>query len=100
MSGRRSQQKGKREERACIEELQSMGIKAIPIASSGSGKWIKGDISLANGMTLEVKSVSSGYITIYKQLGSHDFLVIRANRKDRLYIIPAKTLCRIVKEGI
>jgi len=59
----------------------------------------KGDVTLA-GLQGEVKVRRSGYKTIYDQLSDNDFLAIRMNNRERLYVLPEKIMLSFIKSVI
>jgi Holliday junction resolvase len=100
MSGGRSpKQKGSRVERAIVRRLQDAGFAAEKIPLSGSvGGSFAGDITiplLGIDRTAELKARRRGFQQLYAWLGSHDLLIVRADRSEPLVIIPLKLAAEI-----
>lgn len=92
MSGRRSRLKGLRGERAIIHLLQERGRAAerVPLSGAAGGSYT-GDISvpvLGDDKRLEVKVRADGFKEIYGWLAGNYALVIKADRKKPLLVIP------------
>ena len=98
MSGRKSLRKGANEERDVVNLHRDLGFKCERTLekgarSDGSATW---DVDLYafgdNSAPIigECKIRAKGYKTIYDQLGENDFLTIRANQKERLYVLPER----------
>lgn len=92
MGGRSSQIKGKRGEQSAVNIFKSMGIPARRTAQLQSGLGRQSDVAdFAWGpkyeYTAEVKTVAKGYATLYKALGSMDLLVIKMDRRERVYVL-------------
>jgi hypothetical protein len=100
MSGGRSPRaKGNREERQLVDLLQRAGISAerIPLSGSAGGKYA-GDISipvLGVDRCCEVKVRGNGFLRLYDWLVGRDFLIVRADRREPLVIIPLKLALEI-----
>jgi hypothetical protein len=90
----RSRQKGDREERAIVNNHKALGIKAERTLESGkrsdgSSTW---DINLETpigSLKGECKVKKSGFKMIYDWL-KNDFLTIRTDGNERLYIVPER----------
>lgn len=98
MGGRHSRNKGNNEERAIVNLHREWGIQAKRTLengkrSDGSATW---DIDIYHKGTDytpligECKVRGSGFSQIYEWLGINDFLTIRADRKERLYVVPER----------
>ena len=93
MSGGRSpRQKGNRAERALVAFLQDHGFAAerVPLSGAARGRF-GGDISiplLGIDRRVEVKARGNGFATLYRWLGNADLLIVRANRREPLVILP------------
>ena len=90
--------KGSREERAVVAMHRELGFKCERTLeggarSDGSHTY---DIDLyargEDGAALigECKIKAQGYKTIYDELSINDFLTIRADNKERLYVVPER----------
>jgi Holliday junction resolvase len=90
----RSRQKGDREERAIVDAARSRGLEARRVPLSGSVDGYEGDVVLVDPVskaerTIEAKHRADGFREIYKWLlEDHvDFLTVRADRRERLWIM-------------
>jgi Holliday junction resolvase len=96
MSGRRSRDKGSRTERAIAAELVARGIPA----HKRSGLYVPGhDIdAIVRGRTLrlEVKSRATGFGTIYSWLADRDVLIVKADRREPLVVLPLALAAQLV----
>jgi hypothetical protein len=102
----RSKSKGDREERVVVELFRSMGIPAQRTLSSGA----RSDGSLTWDLDVywkgeqnapligECKVRGDGFKELYKWIGENDFLTVRADRKERLYVIPERLWIRFMEE--
>ena len=92
--GKFSRDKGYRAENAVVHIAKDHGLDAYRVPLSGSGP-VKGDVVVSNPVdtwTLEIKSRASGFQTIYKFLEGNDVLVLKADRKDYLAVLPLSDL--------
>ena len=90
--GRASREKGNRTERAIVRLLQERGFTAerVPLSGAARGRF-GGDVSvpvLGIGRRVEVKCQGNGYREPYKWRDGADFLVVRADRRELLVVIP------------
>jgi Holliday junction resolvase len=93
MSGKKSRDKGGREEREIVKIIKSYGFPAKRVPLSGAAIGFKGDIHaefpLGSGDTIiESKVRKDGFKQIYKWLTGNDMLVIRADREKHLIVMP------------
>jgi Holliday junction resolvase len=93
--GRQSRQKGDRFERAIVRLLQDAGFGAtrVPLSGSVGGKY-SGDISLpllGRDLCIECKHRADGFRELYAWLEDRDLLIVKADRRDALVILPLKT---------
>ena len=95
MSGRRSRDKGSREERALVAFLQGHGFAAEKV----SGMYKRGpDLSvpvLGVDRRVEVKVRANGFRELYTWLVDRDLLIVRADREEPLVVIPLKLAAEI-----
>jgi Holliday junction resolvase len=96
---KRSRDKGLRSERSIVHLLQRYGFAAerIPLSGSAGGKFA-GDIStplLGIDRRVEVKVRANGFREIYRWLEGNDFLVIHADRKPPLVVLPLRFAAEI-----
>jgi Holliday junction resolvase len=92
--GRRSRDKGNRLERAIVKALQAHGLAAerVPLSGAARGRF-GGDVSVplfGVDRRIEVKARRNGFGGIYKALGDHDFLVIKRDRGEPLFVLRLK----------
>jgi len=108
--GRASRQKGNRAERALVRALQDRGFAAerVPLSGAAGGRYC-GDLTvplLGVDRTVEVKVRARGFAQLYDWLDGRDLLVVRADRRDPLVILPFKLAVAIAaaaernKEGV
>src|SRR6516225_79683 len=99
MSGARHRQKGNRVERAIVHALQDAGFAAerVPLSGSVRGRF-GGDVSiplLGTDRRAEVKCRGDGFRELYRWLEGHDFLIVRADRREPLVVVPLKLAAEI-----
>lgn len=100
MSGvRRSRDKGNRCERALVTFLQDCGFAAERVALSGSvgGRYV-GDLSVplpGVDRIVEVKVRANGFRELYRWLDGRDLLIVRADRREPLVVIPLRLAAEI-----
>jgi hypothetical protein len=92
--GRRSRDKGNRSERALVAYLQARGFAAerIPLSGSCGGRFV-GDVTvplLGRDRRAEVKIRANGFRELYRWLIDRDLLVVRADRREPLVVVPLK----------
>src|SRR6516225_3790957 len=92
MTGRFSRNKGNRAERGIVEILQNAGFAAerVPLSGAARGRF-GGDVSvpvLGIDRRVEVKCRASGFRELYKWLDGVDLLIVRADRRELLVVIP------------
>jgi Holliday junction resolvase len=90
--GRTSREKGNRTERAIVRLLQERGLAAerVPLSGAARGRF-GGDVSvpvLGIDRRVEVKCRGKGFRELYKWLGGADLLIVRADRRELLVVIP------------
>ena len=90
--GRASRDKGNRAERALVRLLQDHGFAAerVPLSGSAGGRYV-GDFTLpilGLDRTVEVKVRARGFAQLYDRLDERDMLVVRADRRNPLVVIP------------
>ncbi|MFL9827182.1 hypothetical protein [Rhodoplanes sp. SY1] len=97
--GRRSRQKGDRAERALVRFLQERGFAAerVPLSGSAGGRYT-GDVMvplLGVDRVVEVKVRAGGFRELYGWLDGRDLLVVRADRREPLVVIPLRLAAEI-----
>jgi Holliday junction resolvase len=98
--GRASRDKGNRTERAIVRLLQEHGLagERVPLSGSTGGSFC-GDITvpaLGRDLRGEAKCRCNGFTRLYEWLEGVDFLVLRADRKPLLVVIPLELAAEIV----
>jgi hypothetical protein len=103
--GRTSRQKGDRGERVLVRFLQDRGFAAerVPLSGSARGRF-GGDVSvplLGVDRRVECKVRARAFGQMYRWLASNDFLIVRADRREPLVIIPLRLAAEVaaVAEG-
>jgi Holliday junction resolvase len=97
--GRASRQKGNRLERAIVHALQDTGFAAerVPLSGAARGRF-GGDVSvplLGVDRRVEVKCRGNGFRELYRWLDGADFLIVRADRREPLVVLPLKLASEI-----
>src|SRR3974390_443836 len=97
--GRASRDKGNRAERAIVKFLQDRGFAAerVPLSGAAGGSYL-GDISvpvLGADRVVEVKCRANGFRELYAWLTDRDILIVRADRKEPLVILPLRLASEI-----
>jgi hypothetical protein len=97
--GRASRQKGDRFERAIVRLLQdhALGAERVPLSGSAGGSYL-GDLTvpiLGRDLVVEAKARAKGFTQIYSWLQGRDALVIRADRRDALVVLPLRLAVEI-----
>ena len=90
--GRASRQRGNRCERAIVRPLQDKGFAAehVPLSGSAGGRY-SGDLTvllLGLDQTVEVKVRARGFSQLYDWLDGRDLLIVRADRREPLVVLP------------
>jgi Archaeal holliday junction resolvase (hjc) len=90
--GRASRDKGNRAERALVRALQDKGFAAerVPLSGSAGGSYV-GDLSipiLGLDRIVEVKVRGRDFTRLYQWLEGRDILVVRADRRQPLVVVP------------
>jgi hypothetical protein len=104
--GRRSRDKGNRVERAIVKYMQERGFAAerIPLSGAAGGSYI-GDLTvpvLGRDRLVEVKARATGFRELYGWLTERDILIVKADRKEPLVVLPLKLAAEIAAraEGV
>jgi len=97
--GRASRDKGNRLERAVVHLLQDYGLGAerIPLSGSAGGSF-SGDVTaplVGRDFTIECKSRANGFLELYAWLEGRDALIIKADRRDALVVLPLRFAAEI-----
>jgi hypothetical protein len=97
--GRRSRNKGTRNERALVRFLQEHGFAAerVPLSGSCGGRFV-GDLSLpllGVDRCVEVKCRANGFRELYAWLDGRDLLIVRADRREPLVVLPLRLAAEI-----
>jgi hypothetical protein len=98
----KSKTKGDSEERNIVNMHRELGFRCERTLEAGARSdgsdtydidlYLDGDSATIG----ECKLRKDGFKQIYKWLGDNDFLTIRADRKDRLYVIPERMWLKFI----
>jgi Holliday junction resolvase len=99
--GKRSREKGNRTERALVRFLQEHGFGAerVPLSGAAGGSYL-GDLTvplLGVDRVVEVKARADGFRELYKWLEQRDVLVVKADRREPLVILPLRLAAVIAR---
>lgn len=108
MAGRHSRNKGNGEERAIVNLLRSHGVEANRTLTSGARNAGEHTYDLdiyPRGkdnaeMIGECKLRGDGFGSIYKWLANNDFLTIRADRQERLWVFPERIALELLTANV
>jgi hypothetical protein len=97
--GKASRQKGNRAERAIVKFLQERGFAAerVPLSGSAGGSYL-GDLTVpvvGIDRVVEVKCRADGFRELYRWLIDRDILIVRADRREPLVIMPLKLAAEV-----
>jgi Holliday junction resolvase len=97
--GKASRQKGDRAERSLVRYLQDNGLagERVPLSGSAGGSYL-GDMTvplLGADRCVEVKLRANGFREFYKWLENRDLLIVKADRRDPLVIVPLRLATKI-----
>jgi Holliday junction resolvase len=102
--GHRPRQKGDRLERALVRLLQQYGIISVRVPQSGAkGGRFRGDLVLplcGRELVVEVKHHSNSFRQLYKWLTGRDLLLIKADHKEILVVVPLRLAIEIIEFAI
>src|SRR6476646_1945099 len=101
--GRASRDKGNRAERAVVRFLQDRGFAAerVPLSGAAGGSYL-GDLTvpiIGIDRVAEVKCRKDGFRELYKWLQARDLLIVRADRKEPLVVLPLKLAADIAAKA-
>lgn len=101
--GKASRQKGNRTERSIVRFLQDRGFAAerVPLSGSAGGRYA-GDISvpvLNVDRCVEVKCRANGFRELYAWLEGRDILIVKADRREPLVVVPLKCAAEIAAKA-
>jgi hypothetical protein len=101
--GRRSRAKGNRQERALVRYLQDNGFAAerMPLSGAAGGRFC-GDVTvplLGCDRCIEVKTRANGFRELYAWLIDRDLLVVRADRREPLVVLPLRLAAKIAAQA-
>jgi Holliday junction resolvase len=92
--GRASRDKGNRFERAIVKLLQDRGLGAerVPLSGAAGGSY-SGDLTvpiLGRDLVVEAKARANGFAQLYSWLEGRDALIIKADRRDAIVVLPLR----------
>jgi hypothetical protein len=88
--GKRSRDKGRRNEQALVNDLKAVGLNAYRVPLSGAAARADGEYAgdlKVNGEVFEAKVRSRGFTQIYEWLGANKGLFIKADRHETLVVL-------------
>lgn len=94
-----SRDKGNREERAIVNLHKQHGFEAKRVPLSGAADGFKGDV-IVHGLVGESKLRASAFAKVYQWLGDNDFLTLRCDGKERLYVIREDRWIAMLKDHV
>jgi Holliday junction resolvase len=99
--GKRSRDKGNRTERTLVRLLQDHGFGAerVPLSGAAGGSYL-GDLTvplLGRDHVVEVKARADGFRELYKWLEQRHMLVVKADRREPLVILPLRLAVEIAR---
>jgi Holliday junction resolvase len=99
--GRKSRDKGNRAERALVRFFQGQGFGAerVPLSGAAGGSYV-GDVTiplLGVDRTIEVKCRADGFRELYTWLDGRDLLVVKADRREPLVVVPLALAAQIAR---
>jgi Holliday junction resolvase len=102
MGGKSPRQKGDRDERQLVKLLQLAGFAATRMPLSGGGsrntRYTGFDVTvplLGADRRVEVKVRGNGFVELYRWLERVDLLVVRADRREPLVVVPLRLAIEI-----
>ena len=100
MAGKKSLRKGQNEERSIVNLLRSHGFECkrtleSGARSDGSVTWDI-DLVLHRNFKGECKVRKNGFKSIYDWMSENDFVTIRADRSERLYVFPEEVVLELL----
>jgi Holliday junction resolvase len=97
--GRAPRDKGNRFERAIVKLFQDRGLGAERVPLSGSvGGSHSGDLTvpiLGRDLIVEAKARANGFARLYSWLDGRDALIVKADRRDALVVLPLRLAVEI-----
>lgn len=101
--GKASRQKGDRAERALVKFLKDRGFGAerVPLSGAAGGSYL-GDVTvpiLGVDRVVEVKVRAAGFVELYRWLEQRDLLIVRADRKEPLCVVPLRLAAEIAAKA-
>lgn len=92
--GRAPRQKGNRLERALVKLFQDHGLGAerVPLSGAAGGSYL-GDLTvpvIGRDLVVEAKARANSFSRLYAWLEGRDILVVKADRREALVILPLK----------
>ena len=94
--GRRNRERGAELELEVVHTWKAQGVESqrVPLSGGAGGMFI-GDV-MVGGYTIECKRRKYGFGPLYDALDQQgaDFLVVIADRKPRLYVVPEELMVK------
>jgi Holliday junction resolvase len=101
--GRGPRRKGNLAERAVVKFLRDRGVLAdrVPLSGSAGGRY-RGDVIIPVAgvdRRCEVKCRGDAFRRLYQWLDGNDLLIVRADRKEPLVILPLRLAAEIAAKA-
>ena len=89
-----------RVERELVNQLVELGLPCfrVPLSGAAGGEW-SGDIHvplLGRTHQIEVKARGDGFRQLYAWRGNSDLLIVKADRRDPLAVLPLPLLVELM----
>ena len=90
-------EKGKRIELEIVNLFKAWGLKSLRVPLSGATEYASGDVDVylqrrAAPLIGEVKARKAGFKQLTAWLGDNDFLVVRPDRGEPMFVLPVETM--------
>ena len=96
----RSRAKGDRFERSIVDSAKAHKLQAVRVPLSGAVDGFPGDVILTDSTgvrwQIEAKRRAAGFIRIYSWMAKSDVLVIGADRRPALAVLPLDDLLMVL----
>jgi len=99
--GKSQRDKGNRVERLLVNMFRGWGLKALRVPLSGATEYAKGDVDVYPPgrdapLIGEVKSRKKIPGWIKEWLGENDYLALKGDREEFLFVVPEATMCELL----
>jgi Holliday junction resolvase len=99
--GKKSRDKGARNERGLVNDLLALGVEAerVPLSGSAGGSFtgdVRVNVPVLGELLAEAKVRASGFRQLYQWLDGVDVLFVRADRQPAIVCLPWSTWERVL----